>query len=146
MTLVVGVEIFMYKVFTIFLSIIIEVVNISTISINLIQNENTLMNLIELKLGKFRYTWFLWPRFLAAECKIRVEFQRDFDRLWDWRAAYCAKEATHFFIETVKITSTQQFFSWIDNPSQNLQKSLSYIALCFAVVKALFAFAFSFYP
>ena len=56
MTLVVGVEIFMYKVFTIFLSIIIEVVNISTISINLIQNENTLMNLIELKLGKFRYT------------------------------------------------------------------------------------------
>lgn len=56
MTLVVGVEIFMYKVFTNFLSIIIEVVNISTISINLIHNENTWMNLIELKLGKFRYT------------------------------------------------------------------------------------------
>ena len=56
MTFVVGVEIFMYKVFTNFLSIIIEVVNISTISINLIHNENTLMNLIELKLGKFRYT------------------------------------------------------------------------------------------
>ena len=48
------------------------------IFINLIQNKNTLMNLIELKLGKFRYTWFLWPRFLAAGCKIRVEFQRDF--------------------------------------------------------------------
>ena len=119
MTLVVGVEIFMYKVFTIFLSIIIEVVNISTISINLIQNENTLMNLIELKLGKFRYTWFLWPRFLAAECKIRVEFQRDFDRLWDWRAAYCAKRADEFLTERIirtcekvkrKVLVTQSFF------------------------------------
>lgn len=80
MTLV-GVEIFMYKVFTIFLSVIIEVVNISTSSIDLIQNENIPFdefNWTEIK--KVKYTWFLWPRFLAAECKIRVEFQRDCDR------------------------------------------------------------------
>lgn len=57
MTLV-GVEIFIYKVVTIFLFIIIEVINISAISINLIQNENTLRNLIEVKLGKFRYIRF----------------------------------------------------------------------------------------
>lgn len=68
MTLV-GVEIFMYKVFTNFLSVIIEVVNISTSSIDLIQNENTLMNLIELKLRKLNTHDFYGPDFWLQNVK-----------------------------------------------------------------------------